>query len=156
MNKQLALAYAATSVATAIAAIAVVGSAFGFGGNPTEPPIEEPTGVLGSVTELRDSLVQQAIAEVEAQRAEAQATALSEVEAWRAAAISEIEAQLAAQVGAVQGVSGDTYAYANYEKSEHDEHDEHEEDEEDEHDEEDEEDEEDEHDEHKKREKDDD
>jgi hypothetical protein len=49
MNKQLALAYAATSVATAIAAIAVVGSAFGFGGDPPDPVAEERVEALASV-----------------------------------------------------------------------------------------------------------
>ncbi|MBT5773326.1 MAG: hypothetical protein HOH95_03015 [Dehalococcoidia bacterium] len=126
MNKQLALAYAATSVATAIAAIAVVGSAFGFGGNPTEPVAEEPVGVAQTVTQLRDALVQQAIAEVEAQRDEAQAMALAEVEAWRASAVAEIEEQLAQQyaLGSV-GVpgSGAAYAYASYDDDDDDDHD---------------------------------
>lgn len=149
MNKQLALAYAATSVATAIAAIAVVGSALGFGGL-SEPPVEEPVGVAQSVTDLRDSLVQQAVAQVEAQRAEAQAAALVEVEAWRAAAVAEIEQQLAEQYGsaAIAGpsVAGAAYAMAYYD----DDDDEHED-----RDHEDEEDEEDEDDEHEKREDDD-
>ena len=140
MNKQLALAYAATSVATAIAAIAMVGSAFGFGGNPTEPVTEEPVGVAQTVAQLRDTLVQQAIAEVEAQRAEAQATALTEVEVWRAAAISEIEQELKRQFGAITAPPSDggayAYAYTNDggDKREEREH-EDEEDEEDEHDE---------------------
>ena len=150
MNKQLALAYAATSVATAIAAIAVVGSALGFGGL-SEPPVEEPVGVAQSVTDLRDSLVQQAVAQVETQRAEAQAAALVEVEAWRAAAVAEIEQQLAEQYGsgaiAVQPGAGTAYAMAYYDDDD-DEHEDHE-------DEEDDEDEEDEDDEHEKREDDD-
>ena len=123
MNKQLALAYAATSVATAIAAIAVVGSAFGFGGT-SEPPVEQPVGVAQSATQLRDALAQQAIAEVEAQRAEAQAVALAEVEAWRAAAIEEIEQQLAEQyaTGAitVQPQAGAAFAMAYYDDDDHD------------------------------------
>ncbi len=126
MNKQLALAYAATSVATAIAAIAVVGSAFGFGGDPTEPVAEEPVGVAQTVTQLRDALVQQAIAEVEAQRDEAQATALAEVEAWRAAAIAEIEQELTRQAGVaastiVRAAAGPPLA-ATYRGDDHDEH----------------------------------
>jgi hypothetical protein len=137
MNRQLALSYAVTSVATAIAAIAVVGSALGFdiGGSEDTPPGTEQSAAQ-DVGAFRESLLEQAVAEVEAQRAEAQASARAEVESWRANAIREIERQLAGQYSEAAGTTssvpiaadGSLYVYA-HDDDEHEKHDEHESDE---------------------------
>jgi len=136
MNRQLALSYAVASVATAIAAIAVVGSALGFaGGDGQEPPPSGEQGVVQEVSDLRESLLAQAVAEVEAQRAEAQAAARAEVESWRARAVAELEQQLAEQFSNAVGAAfvvpiaadGSLDVYAHHEDDEHEvEHEEHE------------------------------
>lgn len=95
MNRQLAVAYATTGVAAAVAAIITVGSAFGLGAGPTAS-VDTPASaanVLAAAAALPPAEGAQLLEQWHA----AQAVVTSEVEAERAAALDLLAQQIAEQ-----------------------------------------------------------
>ncbi|MDA0352532.1 MAG: hypothetical protein O3A10_10040 [Chloroflexi bacterium] len=95
MNRQLAVAYATTGVAAAVAAIITVGSAFGLGAGPTAS-VDTPASaanVLAAAAALPPAEGAQLLEQWRA----AQAVVTSEVEAERAVALDLLAQQIAEQ-----------------------------------------------------------
>ena len=126
MNRQVAFTYATAWVAASLAAIVMVGSAFGFGLAPAPPATDEeewsdPAAIAAADEdyEAQQAAYEASLAEyqqaqadavqkqinadwwtIHDQRTAAQAVAAAEIEAQREAGLSAVEAQLAAQQAA--------------------------------------------------------